>query len=549
MIEVDHIREQLEILEDETKTQNNSEVQEKIDLLNSAISWRECIKQLRETKKLLKKIKERKKKTKKIGKELKSIDKDIRKLGKSENIEEAIEQLRLARQQLNKLDDSYKKEMAGINNKRKPALVRLLNMIFNITFVLGWAPFITGIVLCDFYLQSILPVTIIGSIWVGAFLAWKIIWLRVYCQQISITGIKLVEVVISKITTALFLIWGYYACLCYTFDCTVYAYLIPFLVILLIKFSGMIFYLFLQTKMFDAMENIIILFVSLIICTSLFLPLIDNWLIIWFIDCFLVSASLLLTVVVLKKVLLEKVSFSEFSSMLSFVVIVLLTIALSVFTIYEFCWLEGEKEQILFSSITSVYAAVLGGAITLGGVAWTIKDGNEKRQEELQRVENERKEEERKKYRPFVNVYAGHNLQGLNITSDIMVTKWLNNTEDISNKPTERLVVANNIRNCWFGNTDFCSFYVWGIKINSNMTNFDSIRYIKKEFYFPLNFTGPIYTEKPIENLSLILEDMLGGLYELKLDFSVNSMYQQIVISGNEPTIFIGEKKMEKTDE
>ena len=535
MIEVDHIREQLEILEDETKTQNNSEVQEKIDLLNSAISWRECIKQLRETKK--------------IGKELKSIDKDIRKLGKSENIEEAIEQLRLARQQLNKLDDSYKKEMAGINNKRKPALVRLLNMIFNITFVLGWAPFITGIVLCDFYLQSILPVTIIGSIWVGAFLAWKIIWLRVYCQQISITGIKLVEVVISKITTALFLIWGYYACLCYTFDCTVYAYLIPFLVILLIKFSGMIFYLFLQTKMFDAMENIIILFVSLIICTSLFLPLIDNWLIIWFIDCFLVSASLLLTVVVLKKVLLEKVSFSEFSSMLSFVVIVLLTIALSVFTIYEFCWLEGEKEQILFSSITSVYAAVLGGAITLGGVAWTIKDGNEKRQEELQRVENERKEEERKKYRPFVNVYAGHNLQGLNITSDIMVTKWLNNTEDISNKPTERLVVANNIRNCWFGNTDFCSFYVWGIKINSNMTNFDSIRYIKKEFYFPLNFTGPIYTEKPIENLSLILEDMLGGLYELKLDFSVNSMYQQIVISGNEPTIFIGEKKMEKTDE
>ena len=79
MIEVDHIREQLEILEDETKTQNNSEVQEKIDLLNSAISWRECIKQLRETKKLLKKIKERKKKTKKIGKELKSIDKDIRK--------------------------------------------------------------------------------------------------------------------------------------------------------------------------------------------------------------------------------------------------------------------------------------------------------------------------------------------------------------------------------------------------------------------------------------------------------------------------------------
>ena len=37
---------------------------------------------------------------------------------------------------------------------------------------------------------------------------------------------------------------------------------------------------------------------------------------------------------------------------------------------------------------------------------------------------------------------------------------------------------------------------------------------------------------------------MLGNLYELKLDFSVNSAHQQIVINGNEPTIFIGKKEM-----
>ena len=187
---------------------------------------------------------------------------------------------------------------------------------------------------------------------------------------------------------------------------------------------------------------------------------------------------------------------------------------------------------------------MVGGGLTLIGVAWTIKDGDRKRQEELDRVENEHKEEERKKYRPFVNVYVGYNVQGLNTTSDILVTKWLNNTESISNKQTERLVVANNIRNCWLGNTDFCSFYVFGIKINGNMASFDSIRFIKKEYYFPLNFTGPIYTEKPIGEISLILEDMLGNLYELKLDFSVNSAYQQIVINGNEPAVFIGGKEM-----
>ena len=90
---------------------------------------------------------------------------------------------------------------------------------------------------------------------------------------------------------------------------------------------------------------------------------------------------------------------------------------------------------------------------------------------------------------------------------------------------------------------------MWGIKIDDAMTSFKSYRYIRKNLYFQLIFTNSIYTEKPIERLSLILEDMLGGLYELKLDFSVNSMYKQIVISGNEPTIFIGEKKTENTNE
>ena len=52
----------------------------------------------------------------------------------------------------------------------------------------------------------------------------------------------------------------------------------------------------------------------------------------------------------------------------------------------------------------SVYAAVLGGGITLAGVAWTIKDANDKRQEDLKRIQDERKEEERKKYIPYIRV-------------------------------------------------------------------------------------------------------------------------------------------------
>lgn len=229
---------------------------------------------------------------------------------------------------------------------------------------------------------------------------------------------------------------------------------------------------------------------------------------------------------------------------ISFVIDVLSLLALIIYLIYL---IPNDKN--LQDIVLAIIAAVVGGVLALAGVAWTIKDGNKQRKEELQRVENERKEEERKKYRPFVNVYAGYNLQGLPSTEPIRVTDWLKNTDKISNVHTENLNIANNIRDCCFANSDFSNFYVWGIKIDDATTDFKSYRYIRKERYFQLRFTGPIYTEKPIETLSLILEDMLGGLYELKLDFSVNSMYQQIVISGNEPTIFIGEKKMEKTDE
>lgn len=64
----------------------------------------------------------------------------------------------------------------------------------------------------------------------------------------------------------------------------------------------------------------------------------------------------------------------------------------------QWCGLTGEN----FDTFVSVYAAVIGGALTLAGVAWTIKDTNDKRKEDMQRIEVERKEEERKKNIPYL---------------------------------------------------------------------------------------------------------------------------------------------------
>lgn len=51
--------------------------------------------------------------------------------------------------------------------------------------------------------------------------------------------------------------------------------------------------------------------------------------------------------------------------------------------------------------IIPIVSAVYGGLLTLVGVAWTIKSNNKDRKADLERIENERKEEEIKKSKPI----------------------------------------------------------------------------------------------------------------------------------------------------
>lgn len=73
----------------------------------------------------------------------------------------------------------------------------------------------------------------------------------------------------------------------------------------------------------------------------------------------------------------------------------LLGIGLTVYLIYIIP--NDGLQEILIPIISAVY----GGLLTLVGVAWTIKSNNKDRKADLERIENERKEEERKKAKPL----------------------------------------------------------------------------------------------------------------------------------------------------
>ncbi len=66
-----------------------------------------------------------------------------------------------------------------------------------------------------------------------------------------------------------------------------------------------------------------------------------------------------------------------------FIIAILFTLVLWVFFIYEvFYDKSATATNSLFNSIINVFAAVCGGVLTLGGVAWTIKNENQKTRNE-----------------------------------------------------------------------------------------------------------------------------------------------------------------------
>ena len=246
---------------------------------------------------------------------------------------------------------------------------------------------------------------------------------------------------------------------------------------------------------------------------------------------------------------------------------IILFIALGIITciLLRYVITDCKMQEIM----TTIFASTLGGAITLAGVAWTIKNSNEtriedqhrseierkedlqriekERKEDWQRIENQRREDERKKFRPIVHVFAGDRIdEGY----DTILASWLKDTDNLSKTATENLKIASKIRNPYFRNTEFSNIYIWGIKINGHLTHFSSIRYIRKDRYFCIDFSNVyLYTKEPIETISLVIEDLLENLYELPLEFSFSQTFGWYVIQGNNPSFYIGDAKEEQNNE
>ena len=172
--------------------------------------------------------------------------------------------------------------------------------------------------------------------------------------------------------------------------------------------------------------------------------------------------------------------------------------------------------------MTAIIAAVLGGTITLAGVAVTIKKGAADRQNDLERHEKEKTEVERKKYIPHFNVWTDDYTQKC---KTIYVEEFPESFQKNGNK--------NLINEAIFLNTEFCDFYVWGVIVNESQIKLKRAMYIRKDEYFKLFFKNNyLPTNTKLEKLSLILEDFLGNLYEMPLIFEKHSYLTYDIIAN-----------------
>ena len=217
----------------------------------------------------------------------------------------------------------------------------------------------------------------------------------------------------------------------------------------------------------------------------------------------IIVAFLHLTIYGKEKKNKEKHRFMSILMRITIPVAVLLTIPYYV----QWCGLDGGD----FNTFLQVYAAVVGGGLTLVGVAWTIQKNKDERNDELKRLEKERKEDEIKKYKPIFNLLAG-----VKKVHPIYIHELPeNDTFSLTNKVGEEYY----LKDFAFGNTDFIAFYFKGIRINNEtLLRKDNDLYIEKlGEYGLLSQNKTFFYTGEINDLYLILEDLLENRYSAKL--------------------------------
>lgn len=177
-----------------------------------------------------------------------------------------------------------------------------------------------------------------------------------------------------------------------------------------------------------------------------------------------------------------------------FVLSVICLMALMIYTLYMWFWSTNTD---LFTSIMGVFAGLLGGIITLGGVAWTIK-----------RQDDVRKAMEIEKAKPYLKLdYSRKERSTLGLKEYLKFI--MKNKNKFSITMNAFVVKVTNQADC----------FLCGLMIDENYFDFTYTIFAEKQDSFNIkNFDCYVQDDNGyLTNVSIITKDKLGNYYTNKL--------------------------------
>lgn len=189
--------------------------------------------------------------------------------------------------------------------------------------------------------------------------------------------------------------------------------------------------------------------------------------------------------------------------------------------------------------ILTISATVFSGIFTLVGVAWTFKKSEENRKKDIQRIENENKEQERKKLIPYICL---NNSNHYDVCAKISI-KSRNNLQcphnDISEKETNQLF---KIQDFYLKNVSESNILIEGIYINDKYCPFEDTLLEKNAICKIVTTQNNLILSSEISSIELIVKDILENTYILtcKFDYEIQerTRYQYTDKNNNIVTFY-----------
>lgn len=197
---------------------------------------------------------------------------------------------------------------------------------------------------------------------------------------------------------------------------------------------------------------------------------------------------------------------SENTNITTTIIFSLIFVILGYISIYASSY--SSEDNTIFNSLITLFSSIIGGGITLVGVAWTINHNK-----------LEKRKEEEQKAKPVVFI-CDPETTDIRLDNSIKKVLYSNNARG-SLKKSEASKSAYVLPQILLDNSDYSHVVVRGFRVNNDFHIYDYGQVLPKNESLSLLNNFRFKYEDTINYVAILMQDMLDNIYELEVNFSI----------------------------